>query len=137
VCIPIVGAVKLRPLRGEIIGSSALAVRSLSPSMVRSLPLKEEGRGGCQPHAMACDTGQVNRTNERVILTLAMLAAGAASAQAQTYHHYWRKDGSNFEVAFYPQTKAAFLQFDGKSIRFRSASRQQASASRKTASCSG
>jgi hypothetical protein len=54
---------------------------------------------------------------KRVVLTLAMLATGAASAQAQTYYHYECKDGATFEVAFYPQTKAAFLQFDGKSMR--------------------
>jgi hypothetical protein len=54
---------------------------------------------------------------KRVVLTLAMLAAGSTAAQAQTYHHYECKDGANFEVAFYPQTKAAFLQFDGKSMQ--------------------
>ena len=52
-----------------------------------------------------------------MVLTLAVVAAGAASAQAQTYHHYVCKDGANFEVAFYPETKAAFLQFDGKSMQ--------------------
>jgi hypothetical protein len=54
---------------------------------------------------------------KRIVLTLAMLAASAASAQAQTYYHYECKDGANFEVAFYPQTKAAFLQFGGKSMQ--------------------
>ena len=54
---------------------------------------------------------------KRVVLTLAILAAAAASAQAQTYHHYECKDGANFEVAFYPETKAAFLQFGGKSMQ--------------------
>ena len=54
---------------------------------------------------------------KRVVLTLAMLAAGALPAQAQTYYHYECKDGATFEVAFYPQTKAAFLQFDGKSMQ--------------------
>jgi hypothetical protein len=54
---------------------------------------------------------------KRIVLTLAILAAGAASAQAQTYYHYECKDGANFEVAFYPQTKAAFLQFGGKSMQ--------------------
>jgi hypothetical protein len=54
---------------------------------------------------------------KHIVLTLAMLAASAASAQAQTYYHYECKDGANFEVAFYPQTKAAFLQFDGKSLQ--------------------
>jgi hypothetical protein len=41
----------------------------------------------------------------------------AASAQAQTYYHYDCVDGANFEVAFYPETKAAFLQFDGKALQ--------------------
>jgi len=54
---------------------------------------------------------------KHVVLTLAMLAAGAIPAHAQTYHHYECKDGATFEVAFYPQTKAAFLQFDGKSMQ--------------------
>jgi hypothetical protein len=54
---------------------------------------------------------------KRIILTLAILAASAASAQAQTYYHYECEDGATFEVAFYPQTKAAFLQFDGKSMQ--------------------
>jgi hypothetical protein len=54
---------------------------------------------------------------KRIVLTLAMLAAAAASAHAQTYYHYDCKDGATFEVAFYPQTKAAFLQFDGKSLQ--------------------
>ena len=40
----------------------------------------------------------------------------AGSAQAQTYHHYECADGSHFEVAFYPETKAAYLQIDGKSM---------------------
>ena len=43
-------------------------------------------------------------------------AALAASAQAQTYHHYECTDGASFDVAFYPETKAAYLQIDGKSL---------------------
>jgi hypothetical protein len=54
---------------------------------------------------------------KRIVLTLAILAAGSTAAQAQTYHHYECKDGASFEVAFYPETKAAFLQFDGKSMQ--------------------
>jgi membrane-bound inhibitor of C-type lysozyme len=54
---------------------------------------------------------------KRVVLTRAMLDAGAMPAHAQTCYHYECKDGATFEVAFYPQTKAAFLQFDGKSLR--------------------
>jgi len=53
----------------------------------------------------------------RVVLTLAMRASGAMPTQAQTYYHYECKDGASFEVGFYPQTKAAFLQFDGKSMQ--------------------
>ena len=52
-----------------------------------------------------------------VALALALAAAGFVSpAQAQTYHHYECTDGASFEVAFYPETKAAFLQIDGKSL---------------------
>jgi hypothetical protein len=54
---------------------------------------------------------------KRFFLTLAVVAAGTASAEAQTYRHYECKDGANFEVALYPETKAAFLQFDGKSLQ--------------------
>jgi hypothetical protein len=49
------------------------------------------------------------------LLLLGPLSVGAA-AQAQTYHHYECNDGAHFEVAFYPETKAAYLQVDGKSI---------------------
>jgi hypothetical protein len=47
---------------------------------------------------------------------LAVVLAAATSAQAQTYYHYNCSDGSSFEVAFYPQTKAAYLQIDGKAL---------------------
>ena len=53
---------------------------------------------------------------KRMLLAFVVLAAGAASAQAQTFYHYECKDGANFEVGFYPDIKAAFLQFDGKSL---------------------
>src|SRR5947199_2187418 len=53
---------------------------------------------------------------QRVLLAFVVLMAGAASAQAQTFYHYECKDGANFEVGFYSDTKAAFLQFDGKSL---------------------
>jgi hypothetical protein len=50
--------------------------------------------------------------------TLALAASGsAAPAQAQTYSHYECADGAQFEVAFYPETKFAFLQLDGKSLQ--------------------
>ena len=38
------------------------------------------------------------------------------AAQAQTFYNYECTDGSHFEVAFYPETKAASLQIDGKSL---------------------
>ena len=46
-------------------------------------------------------------------------AAGifASPAQAQNYVHYSCEGGASFELAFFPETKAAFLQLDGKSIR--------------------
>ena len=40
----------------------------------------------------------------------------AAPANAQTHYHYQCTDGASFEVAFYPETKAAYLQIDGKSM---------------------
>src|SRR5882757_9301787 len=54
---------------------------------------------------------------KRMFLALAVVVAGGASAGAQTYYHYECQDGANFEVAFYPETKFAFLQFDGKSLQ--------------------
>jgi hypothetical protein len=53
---------------------------------------------------------------KRIALTLCLLVAGGAAAQAQTFSHYECKDGASFEVGFYPGTKDAFLQFDGKSL---------------------
>ncbi len=44
-------------------------------------------------------------------------AAVATPTQAQTYYRYECADGASFEVGFYPETKAAFLQFDGKSLQ--------------------
>ena len=50
-------------------------------------------------------------------LSLALALAGfAATAQAQTYYRYDCTDGATFNVAFYPETKAAYLQVDGKSL---------------------
>jgi hypothetical protein len=49
-----------------------------------------------------------------VSVLAALTAAGAA--QAQTFYHYDCADGRSFELAFYPETKAAFLQFEGKSL---------------------
>ena len=51
------------------------------------------------------------------LLTLALgVAAFTHAAQAQTFYRYECTDGANFEVAFYPETKAAYLQIDGKSL---------------------
>ena len=54
----------------------------------------------------------------RTCLLAAIVALGlAAPAQAQTYYHYECTDGANFEVGFYPETKFAYLQIDGKSLQ--------------------
>ena len=53
----------------------------------------------------------------RIVFASVALLAGVASAQAQTFYHYECRDGANFEVAIYPETKFAFLQFDGKSLQ--------------------
>jgi len=53
----------------------------------------------------------------RLPIVAAALLMGMPAAQAQTYYHYECEDGANFEVAFYPETRAAFLQFDGKSLQ--------------------
>ena len=54
---------------------------------------------------------------KRTLLTLVLVAAGGASAGAQQFYHYECKDNTSFEVGFYPETKFAFLQFDGKSLQ--------------------
>jgi hypothetical protein len=51
------------------------------------------------------------------ILPIALTLVATTAAQAQTYYHYECADGASFEVALYPETKAAFLQFDGKSLQ--------------------
>ena len=45
------------------------------------------------------------------------LAVVAAPARGQTFYHYECADGANFEVSLYPDTKAAYLQFDGRSLQ--------------------
>lgn len=56
--------------------------------------------------------------SKRLLLALVMgITGNVSAAQAQTYYHYACADGANFEVGFYPETKAAFLQFDGKSLQ--------------------
>jgi len=51
------------------------------------------------------------------ILSVALTCMAATAAQAQTYYHYECADGAAFEVALYPEGKAAYLQFDGKSLQ--------------------
>ena len=51
------------------------------------------------------------------ILPVALTVIAAPAAKAQTYYHYECTDGASFEVGFYPETKAAFLQIDGKSLQ--------------------
>ena len=51
-----------------------------------------------------------------VLALLARRCRRRRPAQAQTYTHYECTDGAQFEVAFYPQTKAAYVQVDGKSF---------------------
>ena len=50
------------------------------------------------------------------ILPIALTFIATTAAQAQTYYQYECTDGAAFEVAFYPETKAAYLQIDGKSM---------------------
>ena len=49
-------------------------------------------------------------------LASALVLGAASAAQAQTYYHYECEDGGSFDVAFYPETRAAYLQIDGKSL---------------------
>ena len=53
---------------------------------------------------------------KRMFLLGLIFAGGIGVAQPQTFHDYQCTDGSHFQVAFYPQTKAAYLQIDGKSL---------------------
>jgi Membrane-bound lysozyme-inhibitor of c-type lysozyme len=52
-----------------------------------------------------------------ISLAGAFAALAVTGAQAQSYYHYECQDGATFEVAFYRQTKSAFLQFGGKSYQ--------------------
>ena len=51
-----------------------------------------------------------------VAAVLLGLAVSLSAAQAQTFYHYECVDGAKFDVAFLPETKAAYLQIDGKSL---------------------
>ena len=56
------------------------------------------------------------RTTTFVVAAMSWIAL-VTLASAQTYSRYECADGASFEVAFYPETKALFLQADGKSLR--------------------
>ena len=51
---------------------------------------------------------------------LAVLAAGSifvpGAAPAETYLSYRCENGAQFEVTLFPETKAAYVQLDGKSL---------------------
>jgi len=53
----------------------------------------------------------------RIVLAALTGVFLASLAQAQTYRHYTCRNGASFELALFPDTKATFLQLDGKSIR--------------------
>jgi hypothetical protein len=50
------------------------------------------------------------------VLPVLGLLIAAAPAKAQTFHYYQCSDGASFELAFYPDAKAAYVQVDGKSL---------------------
>lgn len=50
-------------------------------------------------------------------LVLCGAIAAVTPARAQTYTNYECTDGAHFELAFYGDTRAAYLQFDGKSLK--------------------
>jgi hypothetical protein len=54
----------------------------------------------------------------RVAVATALLLTGLAiaPAKAQTFQHYACVDGASFDLAFFPETKAAYLQFEGKNL---------------------
>ena len=60
----------------------------------------------------------VHRPIKLVALALGMACAVVAvPAQAQSYFYYTCAGGAQFELAFFPDAKFAFLQLDGKSIQ--------------------
>lgn len=52
----------------------------------------------------------------RLAIAFAATLMIAAPARAQTFYHYACDDGASFAVAFYPDTKGAYIQIDGKSL---------------------
>ena len=47
----------------------------------------------------------------------AAIAVSPAQAQTQTYTNYECTDGAHFELVFFKDARAAYLQFDGKSVK--------------------
>jgi membrane-bound inhibitor of C-type lysozyme len=56
-------------------------------------------------------------TRTGAVALIALAAAVVSPASAQSFVHYECDGGSQFELTLFPDTKAAFLQLDGKSVR--------------------
>jgi membrane-bound inhibitor of C-type lysozyme len=59
------------------------------------------------------------RRARRAALLLALAVAGAMSpipARSETYHFYRCENGAEFEVALFSDTRAAYVQLDGKAM---------------------
>ncbi len=53
----------------------------------------------------------------RVLAVLALGLSGlGGTAQAETYLSYRCENGAQFDVTLFPETKAAYVQLDGKSL---------------------
>jgi membrane-bound inhibitor of C-type lysozyme len=54
------------------------------------------------------------------VALLALVAAGvmlpAMPARSETYYYYRCENGAEFEVALFPDTRAAYIQLDGKAL---------------------
>ena len=55
--------------------------------------------------------------NQTLALAIVAVAAQSAPARAQTYQNYECQGGAHFELALMPDTKSAYVQLDGKSLR--------------------
>jgi membrane-bound inhibitor of C-type lysozyme len=55
-----------------------------------------------------------------MMVLLALVAAGAMlhamPARSETYYHYRCENGAEFEVAMFADTRAAYIQLDGKAM---------------------
>ena len=92
--------------------------RRLHPAVL--CQLHREHPQGARPHGPVPGEPQGGVTTMRTmlkILPIVLTVIAVTAAQAQTYYHYECADGASFEVAFYPETKAVFLQIDGKSLQ--------------------